>query len=417
MKNYIKKLISKLPLEIIEFIFKNLSYENSNRFLNIFDDSKKFQFSFVKKYYINNSLNKTIFKKIYDACVIKQKYTDSINYFFNAVISFPHDEINVCIFPNAIIYPRADFIIYNNSVFYQKFSHPSFGMCIPLDQRLIGHTDQHIYINTKKKSVKNFQVAYSMLGTHTNAWAHFLLCHLPKLLALIESNLLKNSTESIPILFSINNHDHNIEIINLILKNENIDKCCHLEFVSDDDEINVVELYYCTNIGYFVDHSGYVNAVDTFLHPYSAIALKRFLSHIQTDEKSDLKKIYIGRDHYRTITNKSEVENYFIENGYQVIYPHKISLQKKIAIFRNVTHIAGPFSSGFINFIFSQNILSIYVMTNIQRSLDPLISQTNNILFNNKHKLINITGERCNECNPNSDFYIDMNKIKQIIHE
>ena len=128
------------------------------------------------------------------------------------------------------------------------------------------------------------------------------------------------------------------------------------------------------------------------------------------------KKIYIGRGPSRNLTNAPEIEEYFEANGFEIIYPHLLSLNEKIEIFGNATHICGPVSSGFANFIFCKNKIKVLGFFNYARSFDPFISGLN-YAGDLGHDILFVTGYEPPSPLINNSYYIDLDTVKSACKE
>ena len=78
------------------------------------------------------------------------------------------------------------------------------------------------------------------------------------------------------------------------------------------------------------------------------------------------KKVYLSRSmlgtNYRGLTNKSDIEELFVNNGFDIVYPETLSIREQISLFSSVKVLAGEAGSGLHNSIFCKpktNIINI----------------------------------------------------------
>jgi|GEM_PF-3054689 len=79
-----------------------------------------------------------------------------------------------------------------------------------------------------------------------------------------------------------------------------------------------------------------------------------------TNPSTDQRRIYCSRrlsmayrPHYRPLLNEDEVEDFFVERGFEIIYPETMSLQAQMNVFSEAGYVAGPSGSGMFNSLFS----------------------------------------------------------------
>jgi len=205
--------------------------------------------------------------------------------------------------------------------------------------------------------------------------------------------------------------ENNIDLIKYVIKNFLVDKGIEIIFVEDDEVIDCENLYYCNAIGFLCDHSTFIHPAGTCISEYGAKAVYRISSSIWKSVKDTApKKLYIGRGGGRNLFNATIVENYFIQKGFEIVHPHLMTLEEKINIFGNASHICGPASSGFANFIFAKNKVKILTFFNAARCFDPFLS---GLIYGGSfnHELIVLTGHEEVNNNVNNSYLIDMDRI------
>ena len=110
----------------------------------------------------------------------------------------------------------------------------------------------------------------------------------------------------------------------------------------------------------------------------------------------------------RNIINSYEIENYFKNEGFELISPNEYSLDEKRKIFQEAKIIAGPSSGGFTNIIFCQPNTNILVFVNYQRVYELYLSSISD--YFNLH-LCAVTGSDKRPYGVNNSYYISKEKI------
>jgi capsular polysaccharide biosynthesis protein len=255
-----------------------------------------------------------------------------------------------------------------------------------------------------------------MCGVHSAFWAHFLVQYLPKLFFLkeIQSVVSQRITVILP--------PYKDEQIREIV-------CSYLKQLKN---INIIELkknsiadckilYHLENTSHISDHSNFFNPSDVIIPRITLDLLKKsFVDQYLASntlnnslKSTPFRKLYIGRTGNRNIINKEEVENYFSKLGYDLVYPHKLSLEEKVKTFREADVIAGVLSSGFTNIMFCRPGTKILAFTNFQRTFDCYISTISKYYALD---LMVITGTDTDD-SIHSSFRIHLDKIKSAYSE
>ena len=123
-------------------------------------------------------------------------------------------------------------------------------------------------------------------------------------------------------------------------------------------------------------------------------------------------KLFIGRTGKRNIDNYTQVLDYFKSLGFVEIFPHLLTIEKKIELFSSAEFITGPASSGFANIIFCRKKPQVLVLINISRHDDMLLTKFAKNMELNYQTFIG------NEKLPgygDSDYIIDMVELEQLV--
>lgn len=418
-KKSINFCLKYTPSLILTFSF-NILYKLSDKLtIKILRQVPLKKLGKIKCYFIKKSriISTSEAKKFRHHIIADEEYesvkTPNIfNISKNNFVTLRREEISLLLFENASFSPKSDIINLSNGVYWQKANKREFSQMLPADDDFLNFdiVNKEVYSIIKDKA-ENFDTGFSLCGVHTGAWAHFILSYLPKIKSLSLIN------EQCVLIIPKNMHAHHLEIIELYLSINLPDVKIQIKEVEDDNVIHCKKLYYCNTINYLNDHAYIIHPADTCISKYGSKVIASFLKPLHLKViKSEPKKIYIGRGSSRNLTNALEVESYFKSNGFKIVYPHLLSLSEKIQIFGNATHICGPVSSGFANFIFCKNKVKILGFFNYARSFDPFISGLN-YAGELGHEILFITGYEPPSPLINNSYFIELDDIKLACNE
>jgi hypothetical protein len=427
MKKLIPPDIRKLLLSIIVFVFDNLPNILLRIYLDYFvSDIGPYTKKILSKVSINkliksdcNSIRHYHILTNVESSAYKVKLIDEERYervrtpdiyevSKDNFVTLRKHEIAIYCFPNARFRAQSDILKIGDSVFWEKANRPEFAQITPLDDDFISidKLSRHV-LAVEGKKIRHFKYGYSLCGVHTSAWAHFIISYLPKLVALDELDFDFKLSLFVPSSMLENSKD----LISFLLSNSSAKRKIEIIYVEDDEVIECSNLYYCNAIGYLGDHSTYVHPTSCCISAYGAKAVQKVSKLLWSTVKiSKPRKLYIGRGAGRNLYNAKEVEMYFIENGFEIIHPHLMTLAEKINTFGNATHICGAVSSGFANMIFCKNTVKILGFFNFARCFDPFLS---GLIFEGgfNHDLLFITGHEEVNTDPNNSYLIELDKI------
>lgn len=328
-------------------------------------------------------------------------------------ICMPQDKIAIYKFDNVLRSPNSDIVVFDNCVLAEKLTRADAAQLVPIDDNLSYWDRINNYITiVERKETKHMDLALDMLGVHTSVWAHFLISYVPKFQLFIENlDLFKNHT-CISILISDDIDVHNYELMNIYLKKMDLTDRFRFVRVKSKTNVFVKELYHVNIINKITDHSHYTHPADTVYSEMGARLIQTFFSKINLPKNDINYKILIGRGKSRNNLISQEVDKYFIDQGYILIYPHLLTIVEKIELFSHASHIVGSVSSGFANVFFANSKVKILGFFNFSRNYDPFISGYNH-LIGSPYDITIISGSENNSNNLNSSFYIPLDKIKK----
>jgi hypothetical protein len=86
----------------------------------------------------------------------------------------------------------------------------------------------------------------------------------------------------------------------------------------------------------------------------------------QTTQDAPLRKIYLSRERWgnstRALSNAAEMESIFQTNGFDIVYPEKLSLIEQVRLFSECKFLAGDYGSALHNSIFAPSAATIIAL-------------------------------------------------------
>ena len=307
---------------------------------------------------------------------------------------------------DARVSSQSDIVVTPKGVLWDKYYKSSFTKTIPKDCNLISFSVGQVAVVKAKKQISVDGSVISMGGVHSKVWAHFLIMYLPRLYYAAELGLFDNS---VTVLLPQYRDGHIRQIV--------------YDFLSGYSNVSIVEMedgvdYLCQSMFYIpsfsnaTDHSTYCMAID-FLIPHNVVeVLNKYLverySSVAHNDKQN-KKLYLARrGNYRCATNWDEIENYFRNEGFEIVEPHKLTLLEKIAAFKNANVIVGPYSSAFTNLLFCKDA-KVLIISPLMRSVETYyytIAQKTSV------RILNVTGFD-KGMNIHTNYFVPIEKIKK----
>jgi hypothetical protein len=365
MKKYLKEEIKNiLPVKfkkILKTIIKRVQQINS-----------------VKLPIIMSHAAGEIILKIKDETMETVVYPKIYGRSMGGEIRLKSSKINLMKYQEAIVFPLSDFIITDVGVVWHKFHNSQFFRMIPRDPDLLNVNGNSIFIKKKKYS-KKVNIGYSLCGMSSTIWPHFLVEHLPKIYFI--RDLQKSLGEILTVIVPTHTDPHVREITyNYLSEIQGID----ILELKDNEVACCTSLYHIENTAFFMDDMLYASFIEDMIIPEFVakfiqdnllvdLLLKINLNQYEHKNEKEI-KLYVGRNgNTRNLRNRVEVEQYFKNKGFIVIYPHTLTLNEKISLFKRAVVVAGPGSSGFMNLIFSNRGTKVLCFINNFRSFEPYI--------------------------------------------
>lgn len=320
-------------------------------------------------------------------------------------VNMPSDYL--CTLNNVSFVPYSDFIrdVYGY-VSNEKLYRKEYDVLIPRDRDIFEMKGQSIRLFNKKNKVYS-KVAFSLLGTSSFHWAHFLAQYYPKLMFL--ENLPK--VEEIDLIILKNTDLH----IKFLIEHE-IKKYPNVHILEVDDESEMIcEKLYHVSLGTLVADDGYLPTPFAILISKSTLQFwKDKALELVPKESIQFRKIYLGRSGGRSLKNNDEVRDFFVSKGFEEVFPHLLSIEDKIKKFSEAKYIVGPGSSAFANNMYSKPGTKILAFMNAFRYLDTYIPEFSNYVG---HEFWFMTGKDENIREMNSSYEISLQDIKKFMDD
>lgn len=320
---------------------------------------------------------------------------------------------------NAIISADSDIVLVDNLVsldkgvieigdyvLWDKYFSPCFFSMIPRDANCEKYDLDTVTIKEYANIVYVRGTCVSLLGTFAHIWAHFILQFVSKLYFAKCADLLdEGTTVIIPkygdshIIQAIYDYLNGTNVKIIIAENDTYYCCENLMHIPSAMDLandgHVVLPYY-----YNYSKENLQGIRDVLIRPYE----NRYINNGHSD------KIYLVRRNVgRTLVNWPEVEQWFLGKGFELVEPHKLSLEEKVAIFENARIVCGPGSSAFVNIIWCKENTKILTFSNYPRLIDPGIGA---LVRLKKSKCMYVSGIDIN-AGPHASYMIPISRIEQ----
>lgn len=102
-------------------------------------------------------------------------------------------------------------------------------------------------------------------------------------------------------------------------------------------------------------------------HPEVRKVWRRLRSSLVQTGRATPERIFVSRGHRdRGCRNQGELEAWFAERGFEVVYPERLSLEDQATVFANARVVAGFAGSALFNLLYSEGVERLIVLTHEQ---------------------------------------------------
>jgi len=103
-----------------------------------------------------------------------------------------------------------------------------------------------------------------------------------------------------------------------------------------------------------------------FVHPVILDTWKRLREELVQKDVASAERIFVSRQRgaeNRAVRNLLEVERYFADRGFEVVYPEELSTKGQATVFGNAKVIAGLAGSGMFNMLFADRLEKVILLS------------------------------------------------------
>lgn len=251
---------------------------------------------------------------------------------------------------------NSDAIRTSKGVIWDKYYEDVFPYTIPLDEDVQAHTKGVVSLRKATKEIYVDAVCVSLFGTFSTVWSHFLVQFLPKLYYAEEAGLLD---KEITVLLPDIQDSHVDYLVNQVLSRHS-----QLRIVRDYHS-DYRKAYRCREL-YYIPTASLISNDYIFPSMLHYVIPMRVIDALKKNVvKPELKKldrgaatgrkIYLVRRSFRVPSDIDRIEEFFQNEGFEFVEPHKMSFEEKVKVFHEASIIIGPHSSAWSNLIFANN--------------------------------------------------------------
>lgn len=318
-------------------------------------------------------------------------------------------EINFFKFSDASISPNSDLIRLGDEAFFNKDKHIESTQEIFLDEDILKINENERILASMAFHERKFSTGLNLCGVGSNSWSHFVACIFPKIISFVSLEI----KDPLKIFVSDSLDENCIELLNTAL----------LETDSPHEitKLKRGEIAHC-NVLYHFDNFSYVANHSEIPSPYFIVIPKItrnllgnfFKKYFYHSKRRKTKKIYIGRNSFRDLINRSEIRDYFIHKGFEEVFPHQLSIAEKAELFGSASHIAGPASSALTNLLFSFGETKILTFVNFARAHETFYGSLTDSEFYD-HDFNFLLGKEKISSDLNNSYQIDKQTIESVV--
>jgi hypothetical protein len=265
-------------------------------------------------------------------------------------------------------------------------------------------------LNYNNQYIEKIKNGVHFLKDHSINYFHWLVECLPRLLLIDQISEAKN----FPLLIDTNLAPQQLDALKLI--NESKRKLIPL---IRGNCYSVNKLYYPSQLSVIHDnlHSPIGYSEDIVYSPLALTFVRNFfLKKLDLQKPAGFRKIYISRkgSSYRNITNEKEIEQLMVSNGFEIVFPEKLTFATQVKLFSQAKAIVGQSGAGMANLLFApENCKTLIFMSDDK--------QTNLHMFHALCEAVGLKmqyllGKSRKNYSIHSHFKIDLKLLADYIH-
>lgn len=303
----------------------------------------------------------------------------------------------------------SDMIIVGDEVYWDKFFAEDFTTSAsPKDNNLFSFSNDFVYVKKRNREYIN-GTTFSLVGLWSWHWAHFLYQFLGKLYYAGESGILDNE-------INVLTNDTNDANINQII-DDYLSRFPNVKRIRAKSKTE----YQCERLIFAPSMANNYNDCNYYLE-YRFITPQNDIDILMRnlveplvakvkDRPAKYKKIYLTRENNRNmryLNNKTEIEEFFRNEGFHFLECANLSLEEKADIFSHAEFIAGLNGASFFNLLFCTGA-KLMSLVNNRYATDMLVPT---LMKNRVSIFLNVTG-RDDSTDRKSNFTLSLDKIKR----
>jgi capsular polysaccharide biosynthesis protein len=286
---------------------------------------------------------------IKDETIEEIKMFKAYKLFDSVTLKLYHPSQDILEIENSSVFSNSDMVQIESGIFWEKKHFENFVAAFPADVNLVSFNDNTL-VRKKNKHILHRDICFSMFGVWAEHWGHFLIQYLCKLYYMKEAGLFESK---MTILFP---NYQDIQIKQIVSEFMSDYPQVNCEYIDNDTEVKCNKLIFVPTTSVSTNTVKHLSIIDLVIPADVTNRLKSYLVDPMIAKLKDAYgsylKIFLVRHGMRTLINYKEVEAYFVSLGFQLIEPHLLSLDEKVAIFNNASIVVGPFGSAMANLIF-----------------------------------------------------------------
>ena len=313
---------------------------------------------------------------------------------------------------NTTVFAGTDLILAENIALYDELvKNPTerYAIKSPVVEKVLG---DKLNLKTPRSSAKNIDCGIHFAKDHSLNYFHWIIECLPRL------SLISELDKNIPLLVDAHIQPQAFEALVLI----NTDNRPVIKLLRNKSYA-IKKLYYPSQLSVVHDNYFLPHYEKDAVYSPKAINFVRntVLQRLNIDAPQPRRKIYLSRktSHYRQLLNTTEIENFLVTQGFEIIFAENLSFYAQVQLFSEAKIIIGQSGAGMANFIFAPKECNVLMMLNdMPHSNLHLFGAIATVLDLNLEFLLGKTALIL-PCIPamHADFHVDINLLANYLEK
>lgn len=298
----------------------------------------------------------------------------------------------------------------NNCALYDELAHKNkkrYEIKSPIIQKISTKT---VSIKYCDENIKVYHKAIHFLKDHSCNYFHWLVECLPRLMLI---NQLPE-TKNLPLLVDSNLAQQQLDALNL-LNQENRP----IHYLAKNECFLVDKLYFPSHLSIIHDNmkSPVCYSEDIIYSPNAMQYIRnQFLNKICPNENTGYKKLYVSRkgSRYRKILNEDELQELMTANGFEIVFPEKLSFKMQVKLFSQAKIVVGQSGAGLANLLFVPNDCQTLIFMSDDKQTNLHVFHAFCDSFGCKVKFL--IGKSEKNCSMHSDFTVNLKLLQEYLN-